>query len=558
MSLRTKLFALVLGLLAATFALGLQSLGNIDTLGKLTEDIFEKPLMGLQVAQSANKSFLDAGNFLDRALRFDGAMSVSWTEARKQFNDKVTQFEGDLAEVRQRLTGDDAKKTLAEIDQTKAAWVADARVLLGESRQIPDMTRIAEKRRKLEGLLDQVVEAAIASGYQYRLAADDNIAATRRFTWILLAGLCGAGLIAAFFLANNIVRPINRAVSFAQRIAEGDLSVDIDAGRAAARRDEAGRLLAALSTMQQALVRRQADETARTELERRTSTERERHAKTLDILVHDFSAEMNRDLNDLTSAASAMSESAAELSKVAEGAQGAVAASAQAAQAATERTEFMRAAGARAGTATGEITQRISSAAHAAHIARDQAQVTAQIIERLKSASGEIGDVVKLINEIAQQTNLLALNATIEAARAGEAGKGFAVVANEVKSLAQRTATATTEIGDKVDGIQDGVARAVDAIGAIGASIGDIDSSAQAMTQSAEIQSQTLREILNAIEAMAANSQDVQSALTAMSEAVGRNSTVSERVRAEASRSAGGVTLLRGRVDDFGGKLRAV
>ena len=207
-----------------------------------------------------------------------------------------------------------------------------------------------------------------------------------------------------------------------------------------------------------------------------------------------------------------------------------------AATASTETSSNMQAVAAGAeelAASVSEISRQAADALSISTKAVEQANETNAIVSGLTQAAQKIGDVVKLINNIAEQTNLLALNATIEAARAGEAGRGFAVVASEVKSLATQTSKATDEISGQIAGVQSSTASAVAVIegisqtiarineisAAIAASVEEQSSVTQSMSQNMQVAARGVSEISASVGEIASATQQVDAATRKVKEA---------------------------------------
>jgi methyl-accepting chemotaxis protein len=242
---------------------------------------------------------------------------------------------------------------------------------------------------------------------------------------------------------------------------------------------------------------------------------------------------------------------AASLVETSQQAQGAVGASSEASSsvrtAATAAEELA--------TSIAEIARQVELTNNVVHVAVGEAKATDGEIAALATAAQKIGDIVKLIREIAGQTNLLALNATIESARAGEAGRGFAVVAAEVKSLAVETTKATEEIASQILAVQSSTAVAVEAIRRITERMNEINGHTSAVAASVEQQNAATGQIASNVANAARGTNLVVSTLDKVRDAATHTRASTSAVLAGSQEVEAAVSELRNAVEDFLAKV---
>jgi methyl-accepting chemotaxis protein len=185
------------------------------------------------------------------------------------------------------------------------------------------------------------------------------------------------------------------------------------------------------------------------------------------------------------------------------------------------------------------------------HADVDRASETDAKVAGLATATDQIGDVVRLISDIADQTNLLALNATIEAARAGEAGKGFAVVAGEVKALAAETARATSQIGTQIVAIREATGEAVSAVRDVGLAIGQVESVSTAIAAAVAEQAAATEEISNSVQSVTMATNSSVHAMEEVASIAAQSDTASHSVLTAADEVGQTAGTLRAEVTGF-------
>ena len=367
-------------------------------------------------------------------------------------------------------------------------------------------------------------------------------------TALSIAAVIGAALVAWLYVGRSVARRLGFLSDAMRRIADGDLTVDVQDNRG----DEIADMGRALLFFRQAT----ADAAAARRKESEQTRTLESRRQLVENATQEFEQAVSNIVKTLDRAAAAMDTSARDMANSATRNQEQALATAAASEQATANVGIVATAAEEIAQSIEHIAARVANSATIAGQATSEARAITDAVVSLSASVDEIGEVSDLISSIAAQTNLLALNATIEAARAGEAGRGFAVVAQEVKGLATQTGKATGEITRHIVSIEQTTERSVQAIKKIAATIEQLSEVANDVAVAMRQQDTVTQEIARNAGAAAKGTRDVSEHITEVSNSAVKTGQVASTVLTASAELADQSHLLRKEVERYLAQLR--
>ncbi|MDQ1185203.1 HAMP domain-containing methyl-accepting chemotaxis protein [Agrobacterium larrymoorei] len=515
------------------------------------------------------------------------AIVIADPDARANFQADLAKAESALAarvKEYQEYLVDDADKQ--NFENFNARWAA-AESKWTQVQALVDANRIDEARSMFAG-------SALAAYNQAKSTLQDAVndieADVRRegnvtvstagsaitLNYIALALALTIGLGAAVFGNRYIARPLVQMTGVMLKLSLGDTQIDIPGRR---RKDEIGSMADAVEVFRQSAIENKRLEAeaeqnrTRAESERLEAQQKAEAEERLRVATSGLAAGLRRlasgDLafrlnekfapdfeplrNDFNQSIQQLGNTLMEISRAIETMNSGTREIAEGASDLSRRTEQQAATLEQTAAALDEITVNVanstkraqeatgaaSEANRAAKVSGDVVAAAVDAMQRIEQSSGQISNIIVVIDEIAFQTNLLALNAGVEAARAGEAGKGFAVVAQEVRELAQRSARAAKEIkeliGKSSHEVENGVKlvqQTGEALKAISHHVEAVNEHMGAIATSSQEQATGLTEVNTAVNQMDQTTQQNAALVEETTTATSALATESDKLRA--------------------------
>jgi len=493
-SIRTSLTIVGIILVALTVVVGVLGLSALNRASQSLDRIARGDLVAIHALDDASAYLLRSRVSLDR---FNALSAAGDTEQAKKVLDRAEELYGKGNQSWQTYL--DAPKSgveQAQLDELLARRTAVMREGLEPEfaalrandlaayHAIAD-TKISPMFVSYDNAASAVIKSLQQQAVDQQASAQSNISL---MTTLIIAVTALALLLVVgirFALRGLIVQPLADATACFERIAAGDLSETINVFS----RNEIGRLFAGIKRMQESM-------STMVKAVHSSTESIDTGAREIAMGNTDLSQRTEQQAASLQETASSMEQLTGTVRQNAENAR-------QASQLAVNASDIAT----RGGDVVGQVVTTMQDIA---------------------SSSNKVVDIIGVIEGIAFQTNILALNAAVEAARAGEQGRGFAVVAGEVRSLAQRSASAAKEIkeliGDSVDKVQSGSAL----VGRAGTTMDEI---VQAVRRVTDI----MGEISAASEEQSGGIEQVNRAVVQMDEVTQQNAALVEQAAAAAA-----------------------